>query len=141
MFVKDHEVFFKINVSLKKHGFDFSGVTYENYDSYACYWKMIDYEQHGKDVISFWNLLRNTVNQEFGYPLMSKARLVCKEDDFNPYTKDAIAIEVLPEEVAKKCEAISGGDPVVAAYLNFIDAGGTLLIGDEAIRKRLKTEK
>jgi hypothetical protein len=136
MFVKGHQVFEKIYPELKAFRFDISGTTYETGDSYATLWKVVESKDHANDVIAFWSAIRKTINEKLGYPMLSTAKHMDRFDGGNPYTKDVVYIEVLPEEKGRLTEELAGGDALAAAYIQFIHAGGELRIGNELYTKK-----
>lgn len=136
MLTKGHPVFQKISDALDKMGFGGWSVTYENGDCYAMLWRVVDSEEHGKTICKVWNtILRKVTNTLLDYPMLTCAKVADKYDSLNPFTKEAVYIEVVPKEKAMMMEALGTDDPLLAAFCSFLDAGGELRLGNETITK------
>lgn len=103
-FTKDHAIFIIIKEYAKEND-TVMGFQYENEDHYARVWF---------ETMDGANAMRTKVNKNIGWPILSNSELVDVDDGVNPFTRDAVAIEVFPRKYAEKLDSYNYN---LAAYL------------------------
>jgi len=109
MFLKGHPIFDQILIAASPD-LDRAAKSYETGDKYAGIWLLpvADYTDKVDAIVA-------KVNTSIGWPVLAKPAVIKAENESNPFTHDAILIQVVPREVGER-NVKHGGDTMVGAY-------------------------